>query len=1084
MAAATADLDTVFQAIVDGALRVVDNADGAVVELREGEELVYHAVSGALSAHRGIRLPMDRTLSGRSIRQERPFLVPDTEVDASLDREIVARLGIRSMIVVPVTRRGQAVGALKLQSGRPDVFSPRDVVMAQMLAGLAASGFGDVAEVRSKRALRDAENRYRRTFESVTEFGVIVTDLDCTVTEWNTGAERIFGWPAAEMVGQHAGTFFTPEDRRAGRVKVEMRQALRDGQAVDERWHLRKDGSRFYASGNMMPLRDDDGTHLGFIKIVRDRTEQHLAGKRLEESETQLRQAQEAGGVGLFTVDVASGLLTATPEFSRLYGLQHLEARPAEDFERLVVAEDQQLVSNNSTRRAGGAPKDVEYRIRRADTGELRWIARKGEFRLDDAGRPARFVGVAHDVTESRTAEDRLQVIEDRFRTIVETIEDAFAIVEVKFDADDRPVDYRFVEANPAFERQAGVNLRGKWVTEFAPDLEQFWFETYGRVARTGEPTTFESYAEAFKRWFDVRAVRVGDPADRQIAIFFSDVTARREAAERLRVSEASARENAERVQLALGAGAIIGTWVWDLRADRFTVDEAFANSFGLDPALGREGIPLAQIVATVHPDDQTGLAAAIEAAIQRGGAYAHQYRVRRADGNFYWLEANGRVEHGADGTPLRFPGVLLDVEERRTVEAERARVTLELRELNETLEQRVAERSTELMQAEEALRQSQKMEAVGQLTGGLAHDFNNLLAGIQGSLEMMQSRIRQGRIADIERYMDGAQGATKRAAALTHRLLAFSRRQTLEPKPTDVPRLVAGMEDLIRRTVGPQIAVETHAEPGLWSTLVDPNQLENALLNLCINSRDALPDGGHIVIESSNRTVDVRAGAQRDMPPGDYVSLSVSDNGVGMPPEVVERVFEPFFTTKPIGVGTGLGLSMTFGFARQSGGQVRVHSEVGRGTTVTILLPRHDATVSDAVPSETTAEAAPSQAGRTVLVIDDEPLVRMLVVDVLEDLGCTAIEAGDGPQGMNILRSGATVDLLITDVGLPNGMNGRQVADAARELRPDLKVLFVTGYAENAVLSHGHLDPGMQVITKPFTIEAMATRVREMVAS
>ncbi|MGC5780252.1 GAF domain-containing protein [Methylobacterium sp. NFXW15] len=270
---------------------------------------------------------------------------------------------------------------------------------------------------------------------------------------------------------------------------------------------------------------------------------------------------------------------------------------------------------------------------------------------------------------ETMEVREALRESEERFRTILETVEDAFAIVQVKFDAADRPVDYRFVEANPAFERQAGVNLRGKWVTEFAPDLEQFWFDTYGHVAKTGEPATFENYAEAFKRWFDVRAVRVGNPDERRIAILFSDVTARKKAEAGLRASEAVARRNVERVQLALAAGAIIGTWFWDLPTDRFTVDEGFARSFGLDPALGREGIPLAQIVATVHPDDQAGLGAAITNAILRGGAYAHQYRVKRADGCYYWIEANGRVDHGPDGTPLSFPGVLLDIEERRAAQ-------------------------------------------------------------------------------------------------------------------------------------------------------------------------------------------------------------------------------------------------------------------------------------------------------------------------------------------------------------------------------------------------------------------------------
>ncbi|QDG94757.1 response regulator (plasmid) [Rhizobium sp. NIBRBAC000502774] len=572
---------------------------------------------------------------------------------------------------------------------------------------------------------------------------------------------------------------------------------------------------------------------------------------------------------------------------------------------------------------------------------------------------------------------------------------------------------------------------------------------------------------------------------------FLRDVTERvRAEAERaqgerdLRASEERVKEYADRVKLALAAGAIIGTWVWDLQADRFTVDEDFAKAFGLDPALGRHGIPLAQIVATVHPDDQAGLAAAINEAVQRGGAYAHQYRTLRADGHYYWLEANGRVDHAPDGTPLSFPGVLLDVDARRAVEAERDRVSGMLRSLNETLEQRVTERTSELMRAEEALRQSQKMEAVGQLTGGLAHDFNNLLAGISGSLELIETRVKQGRLLEVDKYLAAAQGATKRAAALTHRLLAFSRRQTLEPKPTDVPRLMLGMEELIRRTVGPQVTIQTIAQPDVWSTLVDPNQLENALLNLCINARDAMPDGGRIIIEAANRTLDAANAVARDLKPGDYVSIAVSDNGVGIPADIIERVFEPFFTTKPIGVGTGLGLSMIFGFAKQSGGQVRVHSEVGKGTSVTVMLPRHEvAETADEDATRSSLVEHRAETGETVLVIDDESLVRMLVIDVLEELGYRAIEAGDGPEGMAVLRSDIHIDLMITDVGLPNGMNGRQVADAARQLRPNLKVLFVTGYAENAVLNHGHLDVGMEVITKPFDLAVMAKRIRDIVA-
>ena len=549
-------------------------------------------------------------------------------------------------------------------------------------------------------------------------------------------------------------------------------------------------------------------------------------------------------------------------------------------------------------------------------------------------------------------------------------------------------------------------------------------------------------------------------------------------------VVERERRAADERIELALAAGAIIGTWFWHLPTDRFTVDEAFARNFGLDPALGRIGLSLEQVVATVHPDDQDGLAAAINEAIARGGSYAHQYRVQRADGRYYWIEANGRVDYAPDGTALSFPGVLIDVEDRRAIEAERDRATAALRALNETLEQRVAERTAELMRAEEQLRQSQKMEAVGQLTGGLAHDFNNLLAGISGGLELMNTRLIQGRLNEVDKYMVAAQSAAKRAAALTHRLLAFSRRQTLDPRPTNVNALVNGMEELIRRTAGPSVMVEVVGSSGAWPALVDPPQLESALLNLCINARDAMPEGGSITIETANKWLDRNAAVEHDVPEGQYLSLCVSDTGTGMTPDVIAKAFDPFFTTKPIGAGTGLGLSMIYGFAKQSGGQVRIYSEFGHGTTVCIYLPRYRGEMDrDAGEVERTPLAV-VDAGETVLVVDDEPTVRMLITDVLEELGYTAIEAADALAGLKVLKSDARIDLLISDVGLPGGMNGRQMADAARTTRPDLKVLFITGFAENAVLNSGHLAPGMQVLTKPFAVEVLTARVREMIGA
>lgn len=443
------------------------------------------------------------------------------------------------------------------------------------------------------------------------------------------------------------------------------------------------------------------------------------------------------------------------------------------------------------------------------------------------------------------------------------------------------------------------------------------------------------------------------------------------------------------------------------------------------------------------------GPAAALATAKLEGRFEAEGWRVRK-DGSQFWSSVIIDRIRNDDGELIGFAKVTRDLTERREIE--------------------------------EQLRQSQKMEAVGQLTGGLAHDFNNLLTGISGSLEMMQVRMAQGRTEDLDRYFLAAQGAVKRAASLTHRLLAFSRRQTLDPRPANVNQLLGGIEELVRRTVGPNIEVEVVGASGVWPILVDANQLENAVLNLCINARDAMPDGGTLTIETANRWLDDRAAKQHDLPVGQYVSLCVTDTGTGMTPDVIEKAFDPFFTTKPLGEGTGLGLSMIYGFARQSGGHVRIYSEIGQGTTMCLYLPRHaeDAAIDEV--AEFPTEISPAGDGEVVLVIDDEPTIRMLIAEILGESGYSVIEAPDGPSGLRLLESKARIDLLITDVGLPGGMNGRQVADAARENRPNLKVLFITGYAENAVIGRGRLDNGMFLITKPFQVEKLARRVREII--
>ena len=478
------------------------------------------------------------------------------------------------------------------------------------------------------------------------------------------------------------------------------------------------------------------------------------------------------------------------------------------------------------------------------------------------------------------------------------------------------------------------------------------------------------------------------------------------------------------------------------------SVNPAWAALLGWQPEelIGRPSLDL------IHPDDVAPSVVALGHAVQRGHA-STENRLRHKDGSYRWLSWTAASEEGviyANGRDI-------------TAEKDQAEA---------------------LRQAEDALRQAQKMEAVGQLTGGIAHDFNNLLAGILGSLELMQTRIAQGRTEDLRRYNEAATQSARRAASLTHRLLAFSRRQTLDAKPTDANRLVGSMEELIRRTMGPAITVELVISAGLWMTLCDANQLENALLNLAINARDAMPDGGRLTIETANARLDAAyAATQRDVTPGQYISISVSDTGVGMTAEVLERAVDPFFTTKPTGQGTGLGLSMIYGFAKQSNGHLRIYSEPGKGTTVRLYLPRYRGDGAAALHHEADkTETIVAGKGETVLVVDDEPIVRMLIIDVLTDLGYTAIEAADGPEGLRIVQSEERIDLVVSDVGLPGGINGRQLADAARQSRPDLKVLFITGYAESAAVGHGHLEPGMQVITKPFAMDDLAAKIRAMI--
>jgi PAS domain S-box-containing protein len=1109
------------------------------------------------------------------------------------------------------------------------------------------------------------------------------------------------------------------------------------------------------------PVPGEDGEPAGVIATVVETTAKVLADRQRAETNQRLELALAAGrGVGTWDWDIARDRVVADERFAELYGVDPALARkgaPLSEFFKGIHPDDADRVEKEIQRalETKGSFRS-EYRLVQADGG-IRWVAAEGRVVAGADGRSVRFPGVTFDITERRETDAALAETEARYDTLFSATSTGFCIIQMKFDDDMRPFDYKIVEGNPAFETMTGLHRStGKWVSEIAPGLEQHWFDLYGNVALSGQSVRFENPADVLGRWYNVEAMRIGDPAAHRVAILFTNITERKQIEARqaalLELTD-TLRDLTDAEDIAQASSAILaralnvtraGYGVMDLDAETVTIardynapgmtsiagmlrfrdfgsyiddlargETAVVTDTATDPrthdtaeALASIGVasfinmPLMEqgrVVALVFVNNVSprawsesdiellrDVAERVRVAIERARAAAElrdseaRYRTlfdtmdegfcvieffdgpHGPDNDYLHVEANpayavqAGIEHivgrtvrdmlgdeaqgwidrygevlrtgkairfeqklQATGRWLELSAFRVEPPERRQVAVlfqdltarRRAEVALrqseadlreqgeELARLNSQLEvllegsqaerDRLWELSPDLLtvvnyegelerinpswsrvlgwdeerllsrpyaeilhpdelgdigdllaemkangqpvlledrlltasgdwrtfvwtlspepggerlygvgrdvteeraqeaalaEAQEALRQSQKMEAVGQLTGGIAHDFNNLLAGISGSLELLGKRLHEGRLNGMERYIDAAQGSAQRAASLTQRLLAFSRRQTLDPKPTDVNRLIGGMEDLIRRSVGPDVEVEVVGAGGLWATKIDPSQLENALLNLCINARDAMaPDGGRLTIETANKWLDDRTGRDRDLVPGQYVSLCVTDTGVGMTPDIQAQVFDPFFTTKPLGQGTGLGLSMIHGFVRQSGGQVRVYSEVGKGTTMCLYLPRYTGDL-EVANDDAHASVTPIGHGETVLVIDDEETVRMLVAEVLLEAGYRVLEAPDGPSGLEILRTNVHLDLLITDVGLPGGMNGRQVADAARVVRPDLKVLFVTGYAENAAVGNGHLDVGMEVMTKPFAMVALGEKVREMI--
>ncbi|WP_114188895.1 PAS domain S-box protein [Microvirga aerophila] len=971
------------------------------------------------------------------------------------------------------------------------------------VAGMFCAATETTSKVLNQRALRESEERATGVLNGMDEAFVLL-DREFRVLQINAKGLQLENIPESEIIGRrHWDLWPGTEDLQVGRI---YKQAMADRvPAMFENRYVWPDGRDAWIEVRVYPSVD------GLAVFYRDISSRKQSEERLREASDHYRHTVELNPQVTWTATPDGQLDRVAHRWQEWTGTTGLGGTWAEAIHPEDLGPSIEAWTRSFTT---GVPYDIEHRARLRN-GEYRWMHSRAYPRRDGDGRILKWYGATEDISERRASQDALR---DETKAL-EILNTTIAAVASELDLD------RLVQQ----VTDAGVELTGAQFGAFFYNVENDAGESYMLYAISGVPREEFSkfpmprnthvFAPTFNGETIVRSdditkdpryghsephrgmpkghlpvrsylavpvmsrtgevigglffghpepgvfherserLMVGLAAGAAVAIDNAGLfqKAQRELDERRR-AEAALRHLNETLEAQVQERTRERDQIWQLSTDLMDVCRVDGTLLAVNPAwtsmLGWTEVELlaSNFLGLIHPDDVEKTVAELTVLEEGIRTYRFENRFRAKDGSYRLIS----------WTAVPNQGLFYAI--GRDITAERAAAEA-------------------LRNTEEALRQSQKMEAVGQLTGGIAHDFNNLLTGVLGSLDMLRTRISQGRLDVVDRYVTAAMTSANRAAALTHRLLAFARRQPLDPRPVQSNALVASLEDLFRRTVGETVTLEVVLAGGLWPTLCDPNQLESALLNLVINARDAMPEGGKLTIETCNAHLDdAYIAAQRDVKPGQYVCICVTDTGTGMPQDVIERAFDPFFTTKPIGQGTGLGLSMVYGFTRQSEGHAKIYSEVGKGTTIKIYLPRYWGETEAEIEAATLAEAPRAESGETVLVVEDEPVVRSLIVEVLEDLGYRTLEAADGPEGLKLLQSKRSIDLLVTDVGLP-GLNGRQLADAARETRPNLKVLFITGYAENATLAAGFLDPGMQMITKPFAVDALAQKIRSIIS-
>jgi PAS domain S-box-containing protein len=827
--------------------------------------------------------------------------------------------------------------------------------------------------------------------------------------------------------------------------------SFRDRHAVIERGAGPED---VWLNLDFSPILGENGIPVGVLVILKDTTARVRVEQRLE-------IAQQAGGVGTFEWFPESGELHVSQEYRKVWGLNP-DIRVTDDLLISLLHPDDRAVSGPE-RLGQSNPLDyAEYRRIDPKTGNTRWIARRGQVISSERSGRRRFVGIAFDITDRKQAEVTLQKSEERWRGLFEQMHEGFFTAEVVRDAEGRVIDFVFIDINPAFERQTGLiaaQTIGQPVREAIPGVQDELIATYGEIVDTGQARQFEVYIPALgNRWYEAHARKVGPE---RFAVLFLDITIRKAAEKRVLESEERFRTLSQSMP----------NHVWTSRSDGsldWFNDQVFSYSgMSLDHLAGNGW------AAMVHPDDIDVAAQEWTEARAAARQYQVEFRLRRHDGAYRWHIARAVPIKADGGGVAHWIGTNTDIHDQKEAEAA-------LENSAAQLEARVEERTAQLLEMQNALQQSQKMETIGKLTGGVAHDFNNLLQVISGNLNLLAKDVAGNERA--ERRVNNALAGVVRGGKLASQLLAFGRRQPLAPKVVHLGRLLTNMDDLLRRSIGEAIEIETIVSGGLWNTSIDPTQMENAVLNLAINARDAMDGAGKLTIEAGNAFLDdAYAARHAEVEPGQYVMLAITDTGAGMTPDVIEQVFEPFFSTKAEGKGTGLGLSMVYGFVKQSNGHVKIYSEPGHGTTVKLYLPKTAA----AEDVEIRQDVGPSLGGsETILVVEDDDNVRDTVIELLSDLGYSILKASDPQSALSVIESGVPIDLLFTDVVMPGTLKSPELARKAKERLPNLSVLFTSGYTENSIVHHGRLDAGVELLSKPYTRDALARKIRHVLTA